>query len=574
MCAKPLEDLIIVASQKRPAELVIKNAKIFNSFTGEFTLGDLAIEKGFVAGVGSYQGLSEVEAQGGYLLPGLMDSHVHIESAMAAPMEFAKTIAALGTSTIIADPHEIANVAGTAGLEYILDATEDLPINVFIMLPSCVPATSLEWGGAKLTHEDLAPFLAHPRVLGLGEMMDYPGVVATDPEIMAKLKMADGYLIDGHSPSFTGPALTAYAAAGIRSDHECMTPAEARERLALGMAVMLRQGSAAKNLLNLLPAVDNEVAPFCLLATDDRHPEDLIAEGHINYLLRLAVSSGLLPLSTIIKMGTINGARHYGLTDIGALTPGYRADFALYPNLVDFRPLKVWKDGRLIAENGQCLWQPKKIPGDSLIRNRIKMPVIGRENLQIKADGPNVRVIELVPGELLTNHLILELPVQNGLYEADPAHDLIKLAVIERHRQSGHIGLGFLKGLGLQKGAVASTVAHDSHNLVVAGATDDDMLLAIEEIRKIGGGLVMVADGQVQGSLPLPLGGLLSDKPMLEIKDILRRMQDGVRALGLSPGHDPFMTLAFMSLPVIPHLKLTEMGLVDVDKFQIVPTVF
>ncbi|UQZ90349.1 adenine deaminase [Deltaproteobacteria bacterium Smac51] len=573
MTTKNIERLIDVAMGREKAGLVIKNAKVFNSFTGTFIDGDVAIDHGYIAAVGNYDGEVCHDAKGAWLTPGLFDGHVHIESGMVSPQEFTRTLVAKGTTTIIADPHEIANVAGVDGIRYILEATEGAPVNVYVMLPSCVPATPLEMGGAVLKAGDLAPFMEHPRVLGLGEMMNFPGVVFKDPEVMAKLKMAAGRQVDGHAPGLTGPELAAYAAAGIRNDHECMSAQEAADRLAVGISVLLRQGSAARNLLNLLPAVNDLNSRFCMMATDDRHPEDLLEQGHINYLLRLATGPGGLDVVTALRLAVFNGPQHFGLRDLGAIAPGYRADLALFPDLKDFNPSHVWKDGLLTAENGHCLRAPVKVD-ESAVRCGLRMDDVTLESLKVKADGPNLRVMGMIPGEIVTEHLVLQPQAVNNEYVSDPDNDLIKAAVLERHRGSGHIGLGFLKGLGLKRGAIASTVAHDSHNLVVAGATDEDILAAINEIRRIGGGLVVTEGGRIKDSLPLPLGGILSDRPMEEVAEKLASMQKAVRGLGLTEGHDPFMTLAFMSLPVIPKLKLTESGLVDIDKFEIVPLVF
>ena len=570
---KDIVRLIDVATGREHADFVIKNAKIFNVFTGLFTEGDLAVDHGWIAGIGSYKGRKTHDAKGAWLTPGLFDGHVHIESGMVSPQEFARCLVAKGTTTIIADPHEIANVAGTDGLQYILDVTADLPLNVFIMLPSCVPASPLEWGGARLTANDLAIFMNHPRVLGLGEMMNFPGVIYKDPEVMAKLRLMQGRQIDGHSPRLAGPELNAYAAAGIRNDHECLTVKEARDRLELGLAVLMRQGSAARNLLNLLPAVDAHTAPFCLMATDDRHPEDLMTQGHINYLLRLAVNEGKLDTALALKMATINGPIHFGLRHLGAIAPGFRADMALFPDLKNFEPSHVWKDGQLAAENGHCLLPAAKYD-DSRIKTPIRLNDVTAADFRVPATGSKIRVIGLIPGEIVTEHLTISPEPVNGCFVADPDNDLVKIAVLERHRGSGGLALGFLKGLGLKHGAVASTVAHDSHNLIIAGTNDEDMAVAASEIKRLGGGLAVADQGRVIGSLPLPLAGLMADQSMEKTAAALAKLQDIVRGLGLVEGHDPFMTLAFMSLPVIPKLKLTEAGLVDVEKFEHVSLVF
>lgn len=573
MQGKNIERLIDVAMGRERADLAIKNARVFNAFTGEFTAGDVAVADGRVAAVGSYEGRVGFDARGAYLTPGLFDGHVHIESGMASPQEFTRALAACGTTAIAADPHEIANAAGAAGIRYILEATEGAPVTVYVMLPSCVPATPLEMGGAALKAADLAPFLQHPRVLGLGEMMNYPGVVNKDPEVLAKLRLAPNLHVDGHGGDLTGPALAAYAAAGAQNDHECVTVQEARERLAVGMAVMLREGSATHNLLDLLPAVTPLNSRFCFFATDDRHPADLVGQGHINYLLRLAVTKGGLDVPTALQMATLNGPRHFGLTDMGAVAPGYRADLALFPDLGTFRPSHVWQGGVLVAEGGQCLKRPHAA-NESMVRRGLHLRKVRLADLKVKATGPNLRVIGLVPGQVVTERLVMRPEPRGGEYVSDPAADLVKVAVLERYRGSGHIGLGFLKGLGLSAGAIGSTVAHDSHNLVVAGADDGDMLACIEEIERLGGGLAVVRGGRAVWSLPLPLGGLLSDLPMAEIAAKLAQGQEAARALGLGEGHDPFMTLAFMSLPVIPQLKVTENGLVDVEKFTVVPLVY
>ncbi len=566
---KPLQDLVAVAAGEKPADLVLKNAQVFHVFTGEFLPGDVAIQGGYIAGVGRYSGREEVDLKGRYLTPGFIDGHVHLESGLVSPTEFARLVVAAGTTTVIADPHEIANVVGERGIQFILDATEDLPLRVYVMLPSCVPASPLEQSGADLSAQELAPFLKHPRVIGLGEVMDFPGVLNQDEAVFAKLRMAGNRPIDGHAPGLEGYALTSYIAAGIGSDHECVTPEQALERLRQGMYLMLREGSAAKNLLQLLPVVTPKTAWRCMFVTDDRHPEDLVNLGHINHLVRLAVEAGL-DVASALQMASINAANCFGLRDVGAIAPGYRADLLAFSDLVSWRPEKVWQNGVLAAENGQALQVNARVD-ERIVRDTMHLARVDKEQLRLPAQSPIARVIGLIPGQLVTEDLELPVKVADGAFIAQPEKDIIKLAVWERHKGSGRVGVGLLRGLGLKRGAIASTVAHDSHNLVVAGVNDDDMLLAVRQAERMQGGLVAVADGLVLGSLPLPLAGLMADREVEWVQEELAILQAVARDLGIRPDYDPFMTLAFLSLPVIPELKLTDAGLVDVANAKIVP---
>jgi adenine deaminase len=565
-------DLIAVALGKQPADLVIKGAKVYNPYVGEFHLGDLAVSNGRVAGLGSYEGAIEIEADGAYLLPGFIDSHVHIESSMASPLEFAKCVSAYGTTTVVADPHEIANVSGLDGVKWFLRATENLPINVFVMVPSCVPATSLESGAGSIATYEINRLLREPRVLGLAEMMNFPGVLFGNLEVLAKLNHAP--LVDGHAPDLTGPALAAYIGAGITTDHECILPEQAAERLSLGQNVLLRQGTAAKNLLDLLPAVTPMNSRFCQLATDDRHAQELNMGGSINYLVALALRASDVSKETILNMATINAAEHYGLADLGALTPGKIADMALYPDLYDFKPTKVWKAGQLVAENGHSIFSEPAVD-DSALRNSVKLPYLAEADLAIRATGSKIRVIGVVPGQIVTENLVLEVPAVKGNYAADPEKDLAKLVVWYRYRDRIiPPAKGFIWGLGLRRGALASTVSHDSHNLVAAGINDGDIIVCARELERLGGGLALALNGQILASLALPLGGLMSDRSVAEIAASLDNLRMKGAELGFSELFDPFMTLAFMSLPVIPSLKLTAEGLVDVEAFDYVPVVF
>lgn len=559
---KPIKKLIDTAMGRCLPDIVLKQAQVYNVFTGSFSLGDVAITDGYIVGIGSYQGKQEIDVTGQYITPGFIDAHVHIESSMVSPEQFARVVVPAGTTTVVADAHEIANVLGVKGLDYMLAATEKLPLSVYFMLPSCVPATAWEHAGAELTAEDLATFMQHPRVLGLGEMMDFPGVLAGQKEVLAKLVAAAGKKIDGHAPGLSGRELTAYIAAGVQSDHECMLPSEASERLAQGMHIMLREGSAAKNLLALLPAVTAHTMPQCMLATDDRHLEDLVRDGHINSLVRMAVEAEI-PVAWAINMATINSARYFGIENLGAVAPGYRADILVFDNLTDWQPSVVIKAGKLVLQAGRLQWS-SSIVTDESVKRTVHLAAITKKQLHLPAASPIARVIGLVPHQLVTELLELTVPVVAGGFTADPAQDIVKLAVWERHRGTGQVGVSLLRGLGLERGAIASTVAHDSHNLIVAGTNDQDMLLAVQELERQQGGIVVVDNNEVLGVLALPIAGLMSDQAVAQVEQRLQELQQLARQLGVCEDYDPFMTLAFLSLPVIPAVKLTDMGLVDV----------
>ncbi|SMC56589.1 adenine deaminase [Sporomusa malonica] len=565
---KPVHKLVDTALGRSAADLVLKNAQVFNVFTGTFTKGDVAIVNGYIAGIGEYSGRKEIDVAGKYITPGFIDGHVHLESSMVNPAQFACAVVPNGTTTVIADPHEIANVAGLEGIRYVLNATEQLPLNVYVMLPSCVPATPLEHSGATLSAKDLEEFIHHPRVLGLGEMMDYPGVLHNSNAVFEKIQLAQGKLVDGHAPGLTGKNLTGYIAAGICSDHECVTPKEATERLAQGMHVMLREGSAAKNLLSLLPAINQYTVKRCMFATDDRHPADLIEQGHINHIVNVAVSAGT-DLAWVLQMATINAANYFRISDLGAVAPGYRADLLVFDNLKDWRPVMVFKDGQLAAEDGKSLFKNFFVD-DKAIRNTLSLGPISREKLRLPAHSSIARVVGLMPHQLVTTALELPMPVVQGEFVPDTTRDILKLVVWERHKGTGKVGVGLLKGLGLKQGAIASTIAHDSHNLVVVGTDDAAIMLAVKAIEHIQGGLVIAAEGEILGTLPLPLAGLMTDQNISEVQEKLAALQKIARSLGVKMEYDPFMTLAFLSLPVIPALKLTAGGLVDVTTFQLV----
>ncbi len=566
---KDLKRLVRTAQGLEPAELVLKNAEVFHAFTGEFIKCDVAIVDGYIAGLGSYKGREEIDLTGHYITAGFIDGHVHIESSMMSPREFSRAVIPTGTTTVVADPHEIANVAGTAGIQYMLDATENLPLNVYMMLPSCVPATPLEDSGASLSAEDLAPFLHHPRVLGLAEMMNAPGVLNGDDTVYDKLKLAEGACVDGHAPGLTGKPLMAYAAAGIHTDHECATKEQAMERLRAGMYVLIREGTAVKNLKALLPAVNADTSSFFCFVADDKIPAELLTEGYINEMVRVAIKEGI-PVATAIQMATINTARCFGIPDVGAVAPHYRADILVFDDLDSWKPSMVFKDGQLAAERGVMLLDPPEITAEK-IENTMHLAPLSLEQLRMPLEGDEANVIGLIPYQILTKKFKLQVKKVRGEVVSDPENQLLKLAVFERHHATGRVGLGLVKGFGLQRGALASTVAHDSHNLIVIGASDGDMLVAAQELERIGGGIAIAVDGQVTGSLALPIAGLMSKEGAEVVSQEVAELIAKAHALGVYEYYAPFLTLAFLSLPVIPELKLTDRGLVDVNAFNFMP---
>jgi adenine deaminase len=561
-----LEKRLRAARGEIDADLVIAGGLVGNVYTGEWLRQDIALYDGIIVGLGDYPG-PRMEVSGRYLVPGFIDGHVHLESSMLTPRELARALAPLGTTAIVTDPHEIANVWGTLGLDYLLAASQGLPVDIFFMLPSCVPASSLGTSGASLEAADLAPYLRHPRVLGLAEVMNFPGVVSGDPHILEKIALFPRGPVDGHAPLLSGKDLNAYRLAGIGSDHECTSLAEAQEKLRLGFTLMIRQGSLAQNLADLLPAVTPATLRRSLLVTDDCHPEDLLERGHLNHLLRLGVALGLEPLSAI-TMVTLNPACYFGIKDRGAIAPGLAADLVALRDLKEFRVDKVWKNGRLVAEEGG-LRPEVELPDYPAPYAPLRVGSITLDALSPQVTQDLVKVIGLIPGQLLTEKLVLPVPVRKGRLDVDLERDLLKLAVVERHHASGRLGLGLVQGFGLKKGALASTVAHDSHNLVLLGASEEDMMAAARHLTELGGGLAVVSEGRVLADLPLPVAGLLSPAPLEEVARAYARLQEAYRSLG--GGLDaPFMALAFLSLEVIPALKLTDLGLVDVNRFQVV----
>ena len=570
-----IKEMILAARGDLAPDLVLKNARIVNVFTKEIESGDVAIKDGYIVGIGEFDGEDEIDIGGRIICPGLIDGHIHIESSMISPSEFAGAVAPHGTTVVIADPHEIANVAGEEGIRYMLEASAGLPVDIFFMLPSCVPATPLDESGAELSADELEPFYKEERVAGLAELMNSFGTVRADEEIIRKIQGANSYgkRIDGHAPFLTGKDLNAYITAGVRSDHECSSAEEAVEKLKLGQYIMIREGTAARNLEALLPLFDDKYCDRCMLVTDDKHGSDLIDNGHIDYIIRKAIRAGKDPLNAI-KMATLNAAMYFGLKDRGAIAPGYIADIIVLSDLEEFTVEKVFKNGRLTVDGGKNVRAIKSPSIDKekypRVFNSFNLREIKPSDLEIRDEGTKKRVIKVIPGQILTEELIVE----SSSKQAEPDKDIIKLAVIERHKGTGHTGVGFVSGYGLKKGAIASSVAHDSHNLIVAGCTDDDMALAANTVRENGGGLAVVCDGKVLSSLPLPIGGLMCEMNVNEVEDILRVMKEQARQLGVNEGIDPFMTLAFTALPVIPKLRLLTQGVVDVDKQSYVPVMF
>lgn len=558
----------IAAGRVKP-QLVLKGGNIINVFSGEMETGDIAIDSGKIVAIGSYEGEAEINIEGKYAAPGLIDGHLHIESAMVTPGQFARAIVPHGTTTIVADPHEIANVCGSDGIQYIIESSKGLPLNVFVMLPSCVPATPFESTGAVLEAQDLEALMEEEGVLGLGELMNYPGVIAGDEKVMAKLAMAQGKMIDGHGPEIKGKELNAYLAAGIRTEHECSTVEEMDERLRRGMYILIREGSAAKNLKTLIRGVNDGNSRRCLFCTDDKHPEDLLVDGHIDHNVRLAIKEGLNPIKAI-QMATINASECYGLKELGAIAPGYDADIIIVNNLESFQVERVFKRGMLVAENNRPLFQVESVDSSQVI-NTVNMKTIRQADLQIKLESDIANVIKVMPHSLLTQRVVRRVDTKEGIFQHHPRLDIIKMAVIERHHQTGNIGLGLVEDFQLRGGAIASTVAHDSHNMIVIGDNDQDMLLAIQEVTSQGGGITIVSKGKVLETLTLPIGGLISRQNMEEVNQQLKKMLTiAYETLHVNTTIDPFMTLSFLALPVIPEVKLTDKGLFDVGRFQFI----
>ncbi len=572
-----LEAMIAVARGEEPADLLLRNAQLVNVLSGEIHPANVAIYEGRVAGFGEYHAHQVVDLAGRFICPGLIDAHVHLESSMVQPAEFARAVVPRGTTAVVCDPHEIANVLGLDGVRYILDASEGLPLHVYVMAPSCVPATHMESAGAELTAANIKEIMAHERVLGLAEMMNFPGVLYRVPSVLEKIRIAGDRPVDGHAPGLSGLDLNAYVAAGIGSDHECAELEEAREKLRRGMHIFIREGSAARNLHSLLPLVTPANARLCHFCSDDRHPATLLSEGSVDGIVRQAIAWGLDPI-TAYQMATVNTAQYFGLRNVGAVAPGYRADLLVLDDLETVQVAQVYTDGQLVAEGRHLLPSAADLPQvpiqpsvhlDPSTLDFAILAGVGPTRAR-RAPARRARVIGVIPGQVVTEELRLEPTIEEGCVISDPSRDLLKMAVVERHHGTGNVGLGLVKGLGLKHGAIASSVAHDSHNIVVIGTSDAEMQTCVAAIAEMGGGQVVTAGGEVQAACPLPIAGLMSDRPLEEVRDQVEAVNEAARGLGCTLP-DPLMTVSFLALPVIPALKLTDKGLVDVGKFDFVP---
>jgi adenine deaminase len=563
-----LATLVSVAKGELPADLVLSNTRLVNVFNGKIESANVAVCGGRIAGVGDYRKGKEVLDLGGkYLIPGLINGHTHLESSMLSVAQYARAVVPRGTLTVVTDLHEIANVCGLAGIRYILERARRLPLDLLLMAPSCVPATHLETSGASLGPADIRQILRWRGCIGLGEVMNFPGVLSGDREILDKIRLAEGKTIDGHAPGLSGKDLNAYLAAGIHSDHESVALAEGKDKLERGMYLMIREGSSEKNLEALLPLVNDRTCRRCLFVVDDRSPVDLLNDGDIDAVVRKAVRLGLDPVRAI-QMATLNAAECFRLQRMGAVAPGYLANLVVTEELSDFRAETVFYRGKLVARGGEPLFRQGRIAGEGLTSTfRVKPFAI--EAFRLPANGETEPVIEVVPDQIITRKRLERVKVSDGVVVSDTGRDIIKLAVVERHRASGNIGLGLVKGFGLKRGALASSIAHDSHNIVTVGVNDADMFTAVKEVERLEGGLVAAADGQVLDSLPLPIAGLLSGEPLAAVVSKLEHLEALARSLGaVLPS--PWATLSFLALPVIPELRLTDLGLVDVNEFRLI----
>jgi adenine deaminase len=550
-----------VARGDEPADLVVSGGRVLSVFTKEWLDVDVAIKDGHVVGLGRYEGRDRLDVSGAYLVPGFIDAHMHIESSKLTVDEFARAVLAHGTTAVVADPHEIANVLGTDGIHWLLDCCDDLPLDVFVMASSCVPASRFESPRRPFTVGDIESLLRRSRTIGVAEMMNFPGVIAGAPSELAKLETGLTSHVDGHAPGVRGPALNAYIAAGIETDHESFTFEQALEKRQLGMWVLLREASIARNLRDLLPLVKRYGTERCAFCTDDREPDFIIEHGHINQMVRVAVEEGISPEDSVV-MATINAATCHRLWRLGAIAPGYQADILVLDDLKSFRPRQVLKRGA----------PPRfvKLEVPEWVRQTVSISPVDASTFRVASGANKIRVMRVIPAQLITGVEAVEPKMQDGCVVADPSRDLVKIAVVERHHASGRVGIGFATNVGLKRGAFASTVAHDAHNIVVLGVDDRDMSACVTRLAEIGGGIVIAEAGHVVEELPLPVAGLMSDRPLREVHERLRSMEQRLKAMGVAMAA-PFMTLSFLALSVIPDLKITDRGLVDVNRFELVP---
>ena len=557
--------IIAAAAGREPADLVLKNATYVNVFSGELDTGDIAVAEGLIVGLGSYEGRDEVDMTGKIVCPGFIDAHIHLESSLVSPAEFARAVIPHGTTTVITDPHEITNVMGTDGIDYMLCATEGLPVDTQFMIPSCVPASALDESGANLDYRDIDSFFDHPRVLGLAEMMNFPGVISADSPTVAKIIASQAHhkKIDGHAPGLSGTDLNAYIAAGVYSDHECADIDDAMKKLKLGQFIMIREGTAARNLEALMPLIKSQkYFSRCMFCTDDKHPSDLLEKGHIDYICREAVAMGADPIMTV-QVACLHAARYFLLNNRGGISPGYLADFVIIDNFQDFNIEQVYKKGVLMVDHGEIQDFPSPEIEPYLVERAHKTFHVAALTAEDFAEKRPRGIIGMVDGEITT--------VDAGYSDRiDVEYDVLKIAVVERHKNTHHIGIGYIQGYGLKSGAVATSISHDSHNIIVVGTNSADMAFAANYIVEHHGGIVVVENGTVKGSVVLEIAGIMSDRPLTEVNDQLEAAKDAAFTLGVSRGIDPFMTLSFMALPVIPKLRITTRGVVDVDTQQYV----
>ena len=550
--------IIAAAAGREPADLVLKNATFVNVFSNELSTMDIAVAEGLIVGMGSYQGRSEVDCTGKIVLPGFLDANIHLESSLVSPTEFVKAVLPHGTTTVVTDPHEIANVMGTDGIEYMLQATEDLPVDVRFMLPSCVPATPLDESGAILDYRAIDSFYDHPRVQGLAEMMNFVGAINGDEQTVEKIVAAQAHhkKIDGHAPDLQGNDLNAYIAAGVYSDHECHDVKDAIAKLERGQFIMIREGTAARNLEALMPLLTGKYADRCMFCTDDKHPNDLLEKGHIDYIVKKAISLGADPI-TAVKVACHNAARYFLLNNRGGISPGYLADFVIIDNFQDFNIEQVYKKGVLMVDHGEIQDFPSPEIEPYLVERAHKTFHVAALTAEDFAEKRPRGIIGMVDGEITT--------VDAGYSDRiDVEYDVLKIAVVERHKNTHHIGIGYIQGYGLKSGAVATSISHDSHNIIVVGTNETDMAAAVNRVVELNGGIVVWDGGQSVAEVPLAIAGIMSDEPLVTVNEKLETAKDAAHKLGVNPGIDPFMTLSFMALPVIPSLRITTRGVFDV----------